>query len=219
MALNIEAKEAYARGLKAKKAQAWQKAEVLFLSASKLEPTWTKPLEAVIRLRLDGHLNSAPLKVELRRFAALLPKSYKIWLFKGRAAHQSGQYSEALQAYTKVLEIRPRTLSAMLHRADIYLHLGKPSQALADYEQVLSLRKSHIEARWGKLLALVQLEEWLKAHEIGNELAAQDPDNIALWNLRNLASRFSGLPPPPPKTQSKRDFRKLPPSDDVDSPQ
>ena len=61
----------------------------------------------------------------------------------------------------------------MLNRADIYLYLGKPTKALTDYEKVLSLRKNHTEARWGKLLALVQPEEWSKAHQIGNELATR----------------------------------------------
>ena len=216
MGLNIEAKDAYSLGIKAKRQESWRKAETHFQKAIKLEPSWAKPLEAVIRLRLDGHLSKSPLNYELAQFKKILPRSYKYWLFKGRYAHQLGKHQKALNAYTEALEIRPKTLSALLNRGDLHLHLGNAKLALQDYDDVLSLRSKHAEARWGKLLALVQMKRWTEAHQIANELALEDPENAALWNLRNLASRYSGLPPPSPQSRSKRDFRELPPSSDID---
>lgn len=219
LALNIEAKEAYSLGLKAKKKEAWSRAEQYFTRAQKLEPSWSKPLEAIIRLRLDGHLPKPPLNAELALFRALEPSSYKFWLFRGRYSHHRGQHQEALESYAKVLEIRPRTLSAMLYRGDLLLHLNSPDRALVDYEAVLKLRSDHAEARWGKLLALIQLEQWTKAHELANELAADEPNNPALWNLRHLASRYSGLPEPAPRPRNTPKYRPLLPSDDVRSSQ
>lgn len=104
----------------------------------------------------------------------------------------------------------------MLSRGDLHLHLGEAGKALQDYQDILKLRAKHAEARWGKLLALVQLKQWAEAHQIANELALEEPENVALWNLRNLASRYSGLPAPPSHSEAKRRFRDLPPSDDAD---
>ena len=219
LALNMDAKDAYSQGQKAKKRSAWQSAERLFTEARKLEPTWTKPLEALIRLRIDGKLSKTPLAQELSDFRKLQPSSYKVWLFEARYAHQRGRHQEALQAYTKTLQIRPRTLSALINRGDLHLLLNNAELALQDYREVLNLRPKNREALWGKLLALVSLKDWKGAHELANILARDEPENIALWNLQNRASKESGLPPPPPRKQPSRVYRELPPSNDIASEQ
>ena len=219
LALNTDAKDAYAQGQKAKKKEEWKRAERSFKKARSLAPTWSKPLEALIRLRIDGHLSQTPLDEELREFRQLQPSSYKASLFEGRYAHQRGRHKLALDAYTRTLDLRPRTLSALLNRGDLYLLINKPELALKDYEDVLKLRSKNREAQWGKLLALVSLEDWKNAYQLANTLAREEPDNIALWNLQNRASKESGLPAPPPRKQPVRVYRELPPSNDIGSDQ
>ena len=219
LALNMDAKAAYAQGQKAKKRSAWETAERLFTEARNLEPTWTKPLEALIRLRIDGKLPKTPLAQELSDFRRLKPSSYKVWLFEARYAHQRGQHHEALQAYTRTLKLRPKTLSALINRGDLYLLLNNAELALQDYQEVLNLRPKNREALWGKLLALVGLKDWKNAHELANILARDEPENIALWNLQNRASKESGLPPPPKRKQPSRVYRELPASNDIASEQ
>ena len=216
LALNMDAKDAYSQGQKAKKRSAWQSAEVYFTKARDLEPTWTKPLEALIRLRIDGKLSKTPLAQELSDFRKLKPSSYKVWLFEARYSHQRGRHQEALEGYTRALKVRPRTLSALINRGDLYLLLGNAELALQDYREVLNLRPKNRDALWGKLLALVGLKDWKSAHELANILARNEPDNIALWNLQKRASKESGLPPPPPRKQPSRVYRELPPSNDID---
>ena len=97
----MDAKDAYAQGQKAKKRSAWQSAEVYFTKARELDPSWAKPLEALIRLRIDGKLSKTPLAQELSDFRKLKPSSYKVWLFEARYSHQRGRHQEALEAYTQ----------------------------------------------------------------------------------------------------------------------
>ena len=215
----MQAKDAFIQGQKAKKNSEWERAERYFQKARDLEPTWIKPLEALIRLRIDGKLSQAGLSKELNNFRSLKPSSYKVWLFEGRLAHQRGQHEAALKAYSKALHLRPRTLSALLNRGDVHLLMNQPKLALEDYQEVLKLRPRNRDARWGKLLALVGIKDWKNAHELANRLADEDPNNIALWNLRAQASKHSGLPPPPTRKPSPRVYRELPPSNDIDSAQ
>ena len=118
----------------------------LFYESTRSRPTWTKPLEALIRLRIDGKLSKTPLAQELSDFRKLKPSSYKVWLFEARYSHQRGRHQEALESYTQTLKLRPRTLSALINRGDLYLLLGNAELALQDYREVLNLRPKNRDA-------------------------------------------------------------------------
>ena len=62
-----------------------------------------------------------------------------IYCLKGLAAMGSGQFDEAVAAYTKAIGRDPKYSYAYLGRGDAYLAKGDLDRALADYDQAFRL--------------------------------------------------------------------------------
>ena len=213
--LNKDAKQAYKQGQRAVKSEVWNQARRHFEKSHQLEPSWSKPIEALIRLKLDRRIAPVGIKANIEQFSELKPESYKRWLFQARLAHQQGRSQTAIDMYSKALAKRPKTLTALLHRADLRMEIGNFKAALADYDSLLGLRANHKDARWGRLLALVALRRWEDAHASVLMLRTSFPNNGALLRLHQTISRQGGFPTPDVPTRPSTQYRELPPSSDA----
>jgi tetratricopeptide (TPR) repeat protein len=66
---------------------------------------------------------------------------------EGDRFFESGDYQEAVDAYTLYLNIKPRNIKTLYNRGRAHEELGEHDLAMADYEKVLKLDDDHIKAR------------------------------------------------------------------------
>jgi tetratricopeptide (TPR) repeat protein len=61
------------------------------------------------------------------------------WLERGHKLGISGNYADAIKAYSKVIELNPRDLTAYVNRGTAYAFLGNYQQAIQDYNKAIEL--------------------------------------------------------------------------------
>ena len=96
----------------------------------------------------------------------------KEWKEKGNALVKEKKYKEALDCYTKSIEIDPNDPILYSNRSAMHLNLNEFDQALADAEKAISLKPEYAKAylRKGKALeGLEKFDEALKTYKLGLE--------------------------------------------------
>ena len=104
----------------------------------------------------------------------------KDWKDKGNALVKEKKYKEALDCYTKAIEIDPKDPILYSNRSAMHLNLSEFDQALADAEKAISIKSDYAKAylRKGKALeGLNKVEEALNAYKLGLE---KDQSNAQL---------------------------------------
>lgn len=76
---------------------------------------------------------------------------------QGNAFFKEGKYDEAIQSYTKAIEMNPSNTVYFSNRAGAYLNKGELQNALQDSEKCLSLDPKFIKGYTRKGLALDKL--------------------------------------------------------------
>ena len=96
----------------------------------------------------------------------------KEWKEKGNALVKEKKYKEALDCYTKSIEIDPNDPILYSNRSAMHLNLNEFDQALTDAEKAISLKPEYAKAylRKGKALeGLEKFDEALKTYKLGLE--------------------------------------------------
>ena len=99
-------------------------------------------------------------------------KTAKEWKEEGNALVKEKKYKEALDCYTKSIEIDPNDPILYSNRSAMHLNLFEFDKALTDAEKAISLKPEYAKAylRKGKALeGLAKLDEALKAYKAGLE--------------------------------------------------
>jgi len=112
------------------------------------------------------------------------------------AAYQfmkSGNFSDAIDNYSKILELQPNDEQALLNRAKAYTQVDRFDQALWDIDSFLMLNPNNKKALNGKAFILEKLDcisykkcGPLESLRILEELLESDPTNNELENQRNF---------------------------------
>ena len=128
----------------------------------------------------------------------------KSWKEKGNALVKEKKYKEALDCYTKSIEIDPNDPILYSNRSAMHLNLSEFDQALADAEKAISLKPDYAKAylRKGKALeGLLKPKEALDTYKLGLEkdksnaqlLQAQQELDASLNNpfMKNYAKLYT----------------------------
>ena len=112
------------------------------------------------------------------------------------AAYQfmkSENFSDAIDTYSKILELQPKDEQALLNRAIAYTQVDRFDQALWDIDSFLMLNPNNKKAMNGKAFILEKLDcisykkcGPLESLRILEELLESDPTNNELENQRNF---------------------------------
>ena len=112
------------------------------------------------------------------------------------AAYQfmkSGNFSDAINNYSKILELQPNDEQALLNRAKAYTQVDRFDQALLDLDSFLIINTNNKKALNGKAFILEKLDcisykkcGPLESLRILEELLESDPTNNELENQRNF---------------------------------
>ena len=106
---------------------------------------------------------------------------------------KSGNFSDAIDTYSKILELQPKNEQALLNRAIAYTQVDRFDQALWDLDSFLMLNPNNKKALNGKAFILEKLDcisykkcGPLESLRILEELLESDPTNNELENQRNF---------------------------------
>lgn len=70
--------------------------------------------------------------------------------FQGHVLTKRGDYAEAIEEFTRVIQADPGNLNAHRHRALAYLCLGEYDEAIADYSTCLEFKQAELDASWDR---------------------------------------------------------------------
>ena len=114
-------------------------------------------------LFMTGDLDGA--MAEFERVVRTTPDYYPSHYSIGVLLQETGRHVEAVERFRTALRHRPGDDAARLRMAISLRRSGEPEEALAYYDLVLGVNPDAAEARFGHVMALVQLGRWREAHD------------------------------------------------------
>ena len=115
------------------------------------------------------------LKISSESSFLIEQKIWKLWsthpndeklttlLAEGSAAVNNNQLTEAINIFTKVIELDPNWAEAWNKRATVFYLVGQFQKSQDDIDKVLNLEKRHFGALAGQGLVNIQLKNYEKA--------------------------------------------------------
>lgn len=97
------------------------------------------------------------------------------WLLRGHTAFLSGQYEEALKAYTQYIVLDPSHAGAYYDRGVTYAYLKQYKNAIQDYDQAIRLDSNDALYYHQKGLSLAALKSYERAIRSYTYAIARDP--------------------------------------------
>ncbi len=119
--------------------------------------------------------------------------SAELWMLLGAIRGQQGRMEDCLSALAQAIALDPDCHDAYYNRAQAYMHLGKPGEAIHAYRDVLRLQPEHA-LTWSNLgYALAQtgaIEDANSAYRRALALRPADADTLhSLGNLLTSSNR------------------------------
>jgi tetratricopeptide (TPR) repeat protein len=111
------------------------------------------------------------------------------WFEKGYKLDESGNYSDAVKAYSKVIELNPQYADAYLNRGLAYCRLGNYQQGIKDYNKAIELdsRAIRTAAYSNRGLTYGHLGNYQQAIEDYNKAIELDPQFAGAYLNRGSA--------------------------------
>ena len=117
------------------------------------------------------------------------PKDAKFYIDRGIAYGEKGQFDQAVDDFTKALEIAPRSAEAYYNRAIAYMNKGRFDWAVDDFTKALEITPRSAEAYYNRGVSYYYKKEYdkswrdiYKAQDLGYKIPPK-----FLENLRNAS--------------------------------
>ena len=116
-------------------------------------------------LKNDNPVLSFKVEQKIWKLWSTHPNDEKLTtlLAEGSAAVNNNQLSEAINIFTKVIELDPNWAEAWNKRATVFYLVGQFQKSQDDIDKVLNLEKRHFGALAGQGLVNIQLKNFEKA--------------------------------------------------------
>ena len=116
-------------------------------------------------LKISSESSSFLIEQKIWKLWSTHPNDEKLTtlLAEGSAAVNNNQLTEAINIFTKVIEIDPNWAEAWNKRATVFYLVGQYQKSQDDIEKVLNLEKRHFGALAGQGLVNIQLKNYEKA--------------------------------------------------------
>jgi tetratricopeptide (TPR) repeat protein len=111
---------------------------------------------------------------------------------KGERAYSNGTYAEAIQFYTRVLEIDPEYLNAYLQRGFCHSLQREYEKAITDFSSVIDRKPDHLWAYTSRGSAYGKWGKQELAIQDFNTVLQLDPRNQEAYNNRGWAKKAAG---------------------------
>jgi tetratricopeptide (TPR) repeat protein len=114
------------------------------------------------------------------------------WFEKGYALDESSNYTAAVIAYSKAIELAPQYASTYFNRGNTYINLDNYNQAIKDYDQAIVLNPQLVKAYGNRGNAYRALGDIKLAIQDYDKVIALDPKDEIAYNNRGVAYRNLG---------------------------
>ena len=105
------------------------------------------------------------------------------WFEKGYASHTSGNYNDAIDAYSEVVVLSPKSVPAYYNRGLAYADLGKYKESIKDFSTAIELNPKLAEAYCARGLAYYRLGN--------NKQAIQDYNKAIELNQKYIPAYYN----------------------------
>jgi len=114
------------------------------------------------------------------------------WHSRGRALLWKTKQHEAIQAYTRAVELDPKLIKSYNNRAIIYRQLDEYDKALADYDKMLAVEPDHPKALNNRATLKLAIEDFDGARADLDRVVATGKAGPLEYRNRALSKRLAG---------------------------
>ncbi|HBE55521.1 MAG TPA: hypothetical protein DDW22_05875, partial [Prevotellaceae bacterium] len=144
---------------------------------------WAQSYQQQVRSALDALAKDSIDMAEGLLYKALqqepaLKSNAILFQHLGHIQERKKQYAQALDSYTKGLNLSPTTLGLLLDRASLYLRQGNEKRALMDYNDALALSADHPEALFFRAYIYTRQRLYKQARLDYEHLIRLQPGNV-----------------------------------------
>jgi len=144
-------------------------------------------LREVERLKKELELAKKDQTKIARYDEAIKELSAKDWFEKGYAFGIAGKNQEAVEAFTKSIELDPKNAEAYSFRGGDYFFLGNHRQAIKDFDRAIKLDPKYATAYNNRGIAYDDLGDYRQAIKDYNRAIKLDPKYATAYNNRGAA--------------------------------
>lgn len=112
------------------------------------------------------------------------PRSVDLRLRKAAVNIELGQWSYAVDEYSRILELDAKNLSALYYRAYVHNHERRYELAKQDYEACLTIVPRNFEAQLGLAIVKRNMGQKVEAMDGFNQLIQMFPDSAIAYAAR-----------------------------------
>src|SRR5208283_5179808 len=145
----------------------------------------------------EGHppIDSAAVIQQMEDMAAQNPKDADVRLKLANFLYDQKQYSKAIEWYQRALELDPKNVNARTDLGTAYFYLGRPQDALREYDKSLAINPQHEPTMVNAIVVNLQgTHDLAAAQKAWDRLYKLNPNHPALAGLKERinAARISG---------------------------
>ena len=108
------------------------------------------------------------------------------WFGKGFSAEDLGRHKEAVEAYTKAVELNPAYAAAYHNRGVANYKLGKNQEAIDDLSKAIELDPKHPRSYYNRAIVFGAVERYKEAVDDGTKAISLDPSNADVYFNRGI---------------------------------
>ena len=157
---------------------------------SKSQEPPQKKLQSLIELYNQNRLQQ--VFNEAQELTKRYTKSLTLWNFMGASAAQIGQLDEAVNAFQKLISIKPDNAGSYNNMAIVLQNQGKPEEAIEAYNKALAIKPDYAEAYYNMGIAFKDQGKLEEAIEAYNKALATKPDYAEAYNNMGIALKDHG---------------------------
>lgn len=109
------------------------------------------------------------------------------WFEKGYSSAVSGNHSDAINAYSRALELNPKDVEVYNNRGISYFELGKYDEAIDDFTKAIRLNPKDVEAYYNRGKIYGELGKYSKAIKDYSKAIMLNPKDADIHNNRGNA--------------------------------
>jgi len=91
------------------------------------------------------------------------PKNVNTWIQLGNIMMDSARFNDAVDAYTKALELDPKNVDVRVDMGTCLVNLGKPDLAIKEYKKAIETNPNHAYAHLNMGVVLANVKKDYKA--------------------------------------------------------
>ncbi|MEW5975805.1 MAG: tetratricopeptide repeat protein [Acidobacteriota bacterium] len=123
----------------------------------------------------------------LKKAVASAPKNLALVTELANKLYDAARYEEAIPYYKQALDLDAKSVGLSTDLGTVLFYAGRPDEALAQYDYSLQIDPRHVQTLHNRVIVQLQGKKDVQAaSEALDRLAAVDPGNPSLPNLRNL---------------------------------